>query len=375
MLDSGAIPLARASGFGTLPELLEQRLGERALLETFEREGVPIAVRDAPSTPVPLAAMMALFTRAARRLGDRTFGLEVGETMTHRAYGLWAEYGAQGSTLGFALQRMIATCPAHLSGADLELAAGRDHAVWRMVIPPLDAERTQHADHILPPMIGFARQFLGPAWRPDWVEVSYERDAAAGRVEARLQCPVLFGRPGTGIALRNAELPRTRQLATRQPARTINLHEVRADLILRDAPEPARALSAIVALRLLDGHSDIEGAARLAGLSMQGLQRRLRQKGYSYREIVDRARRSRALGLVLESRLPLIEVALALGYEDQANFTRAFIRWFGHPPSQLRRQGANGQGANGQGANGQGASGQGANDDLPAPFSPSSAWI
>lgn len=69
---------------------------------------------------------------------------------------------------------------------------------------------------------------------------------------------------------------------------------------------------------------------------MQGLQRRLRQKGYTYREILELARRDRAVCLLLETPLPIVEIALSLGYEDHANFTRAFVRWEGCPPSVFR---------------------------------------
>ena len=119
--------------------------------------------------------------------------------------------------------------------------------------------------------------------------------------------------------------------------RIVTLRDVLADVILADAPEPARALSAVVALRLLDGRSDIEGAAYLVGLGVQGLQRRLRQKGYSYREIVDEARRARAIRLLLETRMTVLAIALSLGYETHASFTRAFVRWMGCTPSEYRK--------------------------------------
>ena len=337
MPSSRTIALVRARGFGSLPDMLEAQAGEMAVLRTFESESVPLLVRSQPDTPIPLAAMMGLFSRAAHLLADRLFGLEVGVQMSYRAYGLWAEYGAQGETLADGVRRIILTSAAHLTGARLELAADRGRRIWRFVIPRYDVSGVQHADHLLPPMLSFARQYLGPKWQPERIEVSYARDADARLLEDRLQAPIHYGCPGTGIVLRPEELARRRAAPARPPGRMLSLRDVDADIALRDAPEPARALSAIVALRLLEGSSDIEGAARLAGISVQSLQRRLRQKGYTYREVVDAARRARAIGLLMESRRPLVEIALALGYEDQANFTRAFIRWFGQPPSAFRR--------------------------------------
>lgn len=329
--------LVRAKGFGRLPELVEKLAGERCLADIFEKEGVPLALRDEPRMPMPLGAMMGLFARSAAVLDDRLLGIEVGEGMTHVGYGLWAEYCASAPRLGEALSRMVATSWAHQSGARLELVADGEHQILRFVTPPFDVSKMQHCDHLLPPMLAFVRLYLGRSWLPDWAQVEYARDGAASLVEDRLQVPLRCGLLGSGLAIKAEDLRRERRVAS--SSRVVTLRDVMADVILADAPEPARALSAVVALRLLDGHSDIEGAARLLDLSTQGLQRRLREKGYTYREIVDEARRARALRLLVETPMSILEVALALGYETHASFTRAFIRWMGCTPSEFRRGG------------------------------------
>lgn len=336
MVGSMSIALVRANGFGALPGLLEERAGERAVLEVFEKEGLPIALRDALDTPMPLAAMMGLFSRAARLLGDRTFGLDVGERMGFTGYGLWTEYSTLAPTLGGALARLVATSWAHQSGSRLELVAERHGSVLRFVTPRWDGGKMQHSDHLIPPMVAFVRRYLGRHWQPDWIDLSYARDSDSDRVGDRLQVPMVFGRRGTGIGLRPADLALRAAIPESGAQRIVTLRDIQADVAMRDASEPARALSAIVTLRLLDGRSDIEGAARLAGLSVQGLQRRLRQKGYTYREILEAARSARAASLLRETELPVLQIALSLGYEDHSSFTRAFSRWAGCTPSQFR---------------------------------------
>lgn len=334
---SDSIALVRAKDFGDLPDRLTRLAGERILFNIFEKEGVPLAVSALPRMPVPLRAMMGLFSRSAAALDNRTLGVEVGEQMTHRGYGLWIEYASAAATLGEALARAVDASWAQQLGSRMELVVEGGHSIIRFATPALGVSKTQYDDHLLPSMLSFVRLYLGDGWRPDWAEVDYRRDPGAGLVEDRLRIPLRFARPGTGLALRTGDLSRRRIFELGEGVRIVTLRDVLADVVLANAPEPARALSAAVALRLLNGQSDIDGAARLIGLGVQGLQRRLRQKGYTYREIVDAARRARAIRLLLETRLSVLAIGLSLGYETHASFTRAFVRWTGSTPSAFRR--------------------------------------
>ena len=338
MSDSGSILLVRASGFGPLPSVFEQRAGEQALWRVFEKAGLPVDVIGAPHTPVPLPAMISLFERCGHELGDRTFGLEIGFEMQKAwGYGLWGRYGATADTLGKAIRRYNLTFWAHASDGRLELVEGEKATLWRHVKRQPGQSAVQHIDHLIGPMIIIARLFLGPGWLPEWVEVPYQRDSDAHLMEDRLQVPVRFGCKGTGIAFKPGDLDIRKAGNAAETSRIITLREVTADNALSRAPEPARAMSAIAALRLLDGRTDIEGAARMAGLSVRSLQRQLLEKGYSYREIVTIARNERAVSLLRETSLPIMEIALLLGYEDHASFTRAFRRWMGCSPLEFRR--------------------------------------
>ncbi len=339
MSSGGSFHLVRASGFGPLPKVFEQRAGEFALWRAFEHEGLPVEVIGAPQTPIPLRSMIDLFERCAQVLGDRTFGVDVGFEMAKSwGFGLWGRYGVGAPTFGEAIERYNQTFWAHSRGGRLELVRSGDRWLWRCVARSINASNTQHADHMIGPMLIIAREFLGHNWSPDWVEVSYRRDPDAHLLEDRLQIPVQFGRRGTGMVFTSENLRARRRRNFAEAGGIITLREVAADIVLADTPEPARSLSAIVALRLLEGRTDIEGTARMAGISVRSLQRRLMQNGHTYREIVSGTRKARALSLLRETDLPIVEVAMLLGYEDHASFTRAFHRWMGCSPLQFRRR-------------------------------------
>ncbi|WMS43802.1 AraC family transcriptional regulator ligand-binding domain-containing protein [Acuticoccus sp. MNP-M23] len=331
-----SVDLTRANGFGPLPRLLEERAGEHAFLKTFESLKIPYAVIDSPQMPIPLSAMVALFDRSARILGDRAFGLEVGQIMAANAYGLWRQYGATAPYLATAIRRLCATLPMHQTGAGLSLNRTGERYIWRYSIRPFEASVQTHADHVIGPMLLLCRQYLGLDWEPEAIELNYKRDADAGLIEEKLQAPVFFEKPGIGIVLKPTDLSEPLKTALAQNRPPITMREVVAEGVIADQPEPARSIGALVALRLLDGRADIDGTAEMAGLSVQGLQRRLRQGGFSYREIVNVARQKRAEALLQDTELSMVDIALSLGYEDHATFSRAFRRQVGCPPSTYR---------------------------------------
>jgi AraC-like DNA-binding protein len=118
----------------------------------------------------------------------------------------------------------------------------------------------------------------------------------------------------------------------------LTLLDVEASEGLPDVAEPLRSFFAIAILRLLEGQTDIDGMAALAGIGVQQLQRCLRREGLSYRDLLALIRSARAKALLRETDLSITEVAFALGYSDHANFTRAFNRWAGCSPVDFRRR-------------------------------------
>jgi len=71
-------------------------------------------------------------------------------------------------------------------------------------------------------------------------------------------------------------------------------------------------------------------------MSPRSLRRRLRDEGTSFRDVVGDVRKGLALDYLKTSDLDLEEIATLLGYEDAANFNRAFRRWVGVAPARHR---------------------------------------
>lgn len=158
-----------------------------------------------------------------------------------------------------------------------------------------------------------------------------QRGSCVGGSSAADMAALLVRRYISREAERNAlevlQIERARSPADVQPRRP--LHENYDD---------ARVRAAMITMEqhLEDGIS-IPALAASVGLSRRQLERVFLEKtGMSPAQAYTRVRMERAKSLLAHSRLPMIEIALDVGFENASHFTRTFKRIFGQTPSQLR---------------------------------------
>lgn len=105
-----------------------------------------------------------------------------------------------------------------------------------------------------------------------------------------------------------------------------------------------RVLRALVPLMLSGTHSLESTAARL-NLSPTVLNRELRKRGCSFRELHSEARFEMACQMIADARLSIAEVSGALGYSEMSAFSRFFTAMSGGiPPSEWRNHRSEGVG-------------------------------
>jgi AraC-like DNA-binding protein len=331
--------MARITGLGNLPALLEERAGTRGLIQALTEVDIPVEAVGDRRLHIPLQSMCALFDDAARRVGDRCLGLEVGQTMKPATFGKWLVYAAQAPTLAHALARADVMCHHQVTGARLLLDRRPDVSRWRFVLPNNSDTGPQHTDHLIAPMITFVRSYLGSCWRPTWVEVNYAADPQAAQMEDRLGVPVIFGASSLAIAIPTPLLDARRPSTVQHPrARAVvSPMDVIAERIVDEHRDPNAHIYHVIMLRLAEGRTDLEGVASALGLGLQSVQRRLRQDGTTYRDLLERAKVQRASYLLAETPLSITDIALSLGYSDSTAFSRAFKRCTGQSASAFRR--------------------------------------
>ena len=87
---------------------------------------------------------------------------------------------------------------------------------------------------------------------------------------------------------------------------------------------------------LIHGEPNLEKVALDLHMSPCTLSRRLKSHDITFTQLIDQVRYELAKHYIQQKNLPISEVAFLLGYSEVSAFSRAFKRWFGCTPRQLR---------------------------------------
>lgn len=84
-------------------------------------------------------------------------------------------------------------------------------------------------------------------------------------------------------------------------------------------------------------YPDLPSIATKLNMSERTLKRKLAEQGLSFSTLLDDVRQRDACILLADAGLTVQDIAIRLGYQDRANFSRAFRRWTGLTPTEYRQ--------------------------------------
>lgn len=94
---------------------------------------------------------------------------------------------------------------------------------------------------------------------------------------------------------------------------------------------------AVLLEALPSGRGSLDGVAKMLGLSGRTLQRRLRQEGTSFKEVLQQTRRSLAKHYLTQTNVSASHISFLLGFDNPTSFFRAYNAWTGTTPESTRR--------------------------------------
>ena len=145
-----------------------------------------------------------------------------------------------------------------------------------------------------------------------------------------------FGMSTPGIVIAKQYLDRTITKRSPMVARL-------AEHYLRDAcPEMERRFSTrireVIQKRILEIDCTQADAAKMLGVSVRTLQRRLEEEDTTYDTVRDEIRQAMAKSFLESTDMTMSQISERLYYSEPSAFTRSCYRWFGMSPRKLRQK-------------------------------------
>ena len=278
---------------------------------------------------VPTTAYFEALRVGGELTGNPCFGLSVAGAMNGAAFGALAFVMASCATLREALQRFARYTRLVCDELRVDVIERGDSASIVYVVEGVPPEPTLF-EMALCHLASTARRGTNEAFQPQSVVFCHR--APPRSLPAALGAKVTFGGAQNAMICDRAalDLPLRGRNAT-----LLGILERHVEQVLSAMPRE-EDLGAVVSLAIRGllplGEPSLADAARRCGLGPRTLQRRLRERGVTFRSLIDDVRREAALEQLAHPEVSVAEVAFALGFSDPSAFHHAFRRWTGRSP-------------------------------------------
>ncbi len=192
-------------------------------------------------------------------------------------------------------------------------------------------------DAALMTFLVMCRAVAGEDFAPLLVQLARPAPNDVERFEDAFGAPVRFGQLVDGMVVDHADVERDLPYRNRELA--LAAEEVLERYLAQvDDRGLASRVRVAIAEALPSGEVSQERVASALHVSVRTLQRRLRDEGTTFRDVLEETRRDLALRYVGAGAMTLGEITFMLGFSEPSNLTRAFRRWTGHSPRAWRER-------------------------------------
>ena len=303
----------------------------RALLQ---EAGIEEAISNDPLARLPYTQMGDVFRLAVEATNDPRFGLYASRYM------LPSHIHALGSAM-LASRNLMDMCNRierfgaflaqtvvfYVDTAKTETKLSAHHNV------PL---RPEAMDMFWSFVVRFMRHLYREDFNPLRVEIAQADSPGTKQAyENFFRCPVSFAHTEMALYFDTASLEQELPTASMELAQ-LSDQVVKDYLAKMDRDDIVSRVGSLLVANLPAGEYDKEDAARALHMSPRTLQNKLQKAGTTWRELIDRTRYELAVSYLESGRYSLADITYMLGFNDTSSFSRAFKRWSGKSPGELR---------------------------------------
>ncbi|MGX9350400.1 AraC family transcriptional regulator ligand-binding domain-containing protein [Shimia sp. W99] len=307
------------------------------LVTILARYGLDHSIFEARETEIDFEDACSILEDCARSWKLPDLGIQLARLHSLETLGVISLVTRMERTVRDAAKALLRNQFLHTNGVVTSLREIPQDGLAEVIYAPLSITRPRQAREMSLVMgRNVLRELAGRAPEILSAEVMFAAPLGKDYLSAELGCPVRYGANSYSFLFRNdvLDVKLTKQDVAFHPIIRRYLAEITVE---RGIPF-SETVKLEVFRQLSLGVCSQDKVAAALRMQPRSLQRKLKQEGTNFREIMDEQRRRRSLALVQQTDLPLGEVALAVGYSDQTAFNQAFRRWFGRTPLKVRRR-------------------------------------
>ena len=302
----------------------------------FAKAGLDFTLIHHPGARYPFEKMRGLWNAAREATGDPCIGLTAARWFKPQALHALGLSWMTSQTLLDGFHRISRYSRIANTSLRVEVTESpREIRLAASVVAHGIEVAPEAVDAALAYIVSICRQITMRKFAP--LRVTYRRDAGpyTDRYVEYFGAPVLFSQPLDALYFDSKLARAPNPSGNEEVARELDRIAERYLASLQPSRVQDKVREILLGL-LPSGEADQRTIARNLHRSVSTLQRQLKAEGSSFRKVLDQTRQAMALRLVKEGEYSLGQIAYLLGFSDQANFSRAFRRWTGSPPTEFR---------------------------------------
>jgi AraC-like DNA-binding protein len=289
-----------------------------------------------PGARVPYASVNRIWAKASEIIHDPCFGVK-GYKYWHPSYIHALGYAWLAShSLREALNRFVRYLRVVSEIIFLKLEENPDGFTFIFNFELLGLRVPAQIDMGMSMAIHMCRLNYGEDLKPIAVNFAHAEPPCSEEYYALFKAPVQFSTDRDSMTLSYADVDKYLIGANPQLAR-LNDQVMVEYLAKLDKDDIIDRVTAVIVDMLPSGGVADEKVAEQLNMSVRSLQRRLKEAGTTFRTLLEEIRKDLASTYVRDAEIELVEVAFLLGFSDQSAFSRAFRRWTGCCPSEIRK--------------------------------------
>ncbi|WP_323813619.1 AraC family transcriptional regulator [Cellvibrio sp. NN19] len=316
-------------------KLLQQEKLDAAAI--FKQAGLNPAFLGESNARYPVEGMYKLWCAAVEATGDHAFGFRVGKEWNSTSFNALGFSWLASNSLKEAFYRLQRY--SKLVNNALITQYYRQDSAYHFKFDTDENLALIHPcarDAWLIAIIKMARMLYGDNFTP--VEILLRNDCydESGAMENYLDCPLVY-QQDINLIVMDTSVCET-QLPTGDPELALLSDQLLMTRLQQVDKSITNQVRNLIHKELPNGNLSEEIVAEKLHMSSRSLQRKLNEEKTSYQLLLTEVRKELALGYIRSSQLSLNEISYLLGFNNQANFTRAFKNWFESSPTHYRQQ-------------------------------------